>query len=80
MRNLDIADTRDKLATYIKTGVLQSSDGSPLLQMARNPTAMDRRDVLVLFVGTCAGVRSALGQNKVAASASWLSARRRRRR
>jgi argininosuccinate synthase len=31
MRELDIADTRAKIATYVKSGVLQSSDTSPLL-------------------------------------------------
>ena len=31
MRSLDIADTREKLATYMKTGLLQSAEGSPLL-------------------------------------------------
>ncbi len=30
MRNLDIADTRDKLATYVKTGLLQRAGDSPL--------------------------------------------------
>jgi argininosuccinate synthase len=30
MRNLDIVDTRDKLLTYIKTGVLAASPGSAL--------------------------------------------------
>ncbi|HEX6138134.1 MAG TPA: argininosuccinate synthase [Casimicrobiaceae bacterium] len=30
MRNLDIADTRDKLATYMKSGLLQSSGDLPL--------------------------------------------------
>jgi argininosuccinate synthase len=30
MRNLDIADTREKLATYMKTGLLRPSDDSPL--------------------------------------------------
>jgi len=34
MRELDIADTREKIATYIKTGVLQSSADSPLLGIA----------------------------------------------
>jgi argininosuccinate synthase len=31
MRELDIADTREKLATYMKSGVLQSADTSPLI-------------------------------------------------
>ena len=30
MRNLDIADTRDKLVTYVKTGLLAPSLGSAL--------------------------------------------------
>jgi len=30
MRNLDIADTREKLMTYVKTGLLQPTEGSPL--------------------------------------------------
>ena len=30
MRNLDIADTRDKLATYMKSGLLQPAGDSPL--------------------------------------------------
>jgi len=31
MRELDIADTREKIATYVKAGVLQPSESSPLL-------------------------------------------------
>jgi argininosuccinate synthase len=31
MRNLDIADTRDKLRVYSKAGLLGSADGVPLL-------------------------------------------------
>ena len=30
MRNLDIADTREKLMTYVKTGLLQPTEGSLL--------------------------------------------------
>jgi len=30
MRNLDIVDTRDKLLTYVKTGVLAPAAGSAL--------------------------------------------------
>jgi argininosuccinate synthase len=30
MRNLDISDTRDKLLTYLKTGVLGPSGETPL--------------------------------------------------
>jgi argininosuccinate synthase len=33
MRNLDIADTREKLATYAKVGLLSSSAGGPLPQL-----------------------------------------------
>ncbi len=36
MRALDIADTREKLAVYMKTGLLQSAEGSPLLGLARD--------------------------------------------
>ena len=35
MRALDIADTREKIATYMKTGLLQSAEGSPLLGLAK---------------------------------------------
>jgi argininosuccinate synthase len=40
MRNLDIADTRDKLLVYLKTGVLQSSMSSalPLLGSGSPPS------------------------------------------
>jgi len=31
MRELDIADTRDKIAVYVKAGVLSAAQGSPLL-------------------------------------------------
>jgi len=34
MRNLDIADTRDKLMTYVKSGLLQPSGRSPLPRLA----------------------------------------------
>jgi argininosuccinate synthase len=39
MRNLDISDTRDKLATYVKTGLLAPSLGSamPLLSEGASP-------------------------------------------
>ena len=33
MRNLDIADTRQKLVTYMKTGLLRWSDDSPLARL-----------------------------------------------
>ena len=39
MRNLDIADTREKLMTYVKTGLLQPSESSPLPRL----TDGDRR-------------------------------------
>src|SRR5438552_1365044 len=34
MRNLDIADTREKLMTYVKTGLLAPATGSPLPQLS----------------------------------------------
>ena len=39
MRNLDIADTREKLLTYVKTGLLAPSAGSalPLLSDGGTP-------------------------------------------
>ncbi len=37
MRNLDIVDTRDKLLTYTRTGLLKPADGSPLPQLAGAP-------------------------------------------
>jgi argininosuccinate synthase len=37
MRDLDIADTREKIATYMKTGVLQSSETSPLMRIGKKP-------------------------------------------
>jgi hypothetical protein len=43
MRELDIADTREKIATYIRTGVLQSSEGSPLLGIAPHPNPLPAR-------------------------------------
>jgi argininosuccinate synthase len=36
MRNLDIADTRDKLVTYVKTGVLSPPGGSALPQLSES--------------------------------------------
>ena len=38
MRNLDIADTRDKLLTYMKTGLLRSAAESPLPRIADGDT------------------------------------------
>ena len=35
MRELDIADTREKIATYVKAGVLQSSEMSPLMRIGK---------------------------------------------
>jgi len=37
MRNLDIADTREKLATYARVGLLSSGAGSPLPQLGNEP-------------------------------------------
>src|SRR5262245_6058187 len=34
MRNLDIVDTREKLLTYMKTGLLQAADSSPLPRLS----------------------------------------------
>jgi len=34
MRNLDIADTREKLLTYMKTGLLRPSESSPLPRLS----------------------------------------------
>ena len=39
MRNLDIADTRDKLITYVKTGVLSPSTDSALPQLTEGEEA-----------------------------------------
>ena len=47
MRNLDITDTRDKLLTYVKAGVLAPSAGSALPQLreagAEEHSAEDRK-------------------------------------
>ena len=37
MRNLDIVDTRDKLMTYVKTGVLSPAGNSALPQLTEAP-------------------------------------------
>ncbi len=37
MRNLDIVDTREKLLTYMRTGLLQASESSPLPRLAEGP-------------------------------------------
>jgi argininosuccinate synthase len=39
MRNLDIADTRDKLLTYVKSGLLTASVGSALPLLAGGAAA-----------------------------------------
>jgi argininosuccinate synthase len=36
MRNLDIVDTRDKLLTYVKTGLLSSASGTALPQLTES--------------------------------------------
>ena len=41
MRNLDIVDTRAKLETYAKTGLLQPSASSPLPRLSDRGTAQD---------------------------------------
>jgi argininosuccinate synthase len=42
MRDLDIADTRDKLATYAKSGLLSPSEGSPLPQLGEGDRGKKR--------------------------------------
>jgi argininosuccinate synthase len=46
MRNLDITDTRDKLVTYVKTGLLAPSLGSalPLLSEGKAHDAGKAKD------------------------------------
>jgi argininosuccinate synthase len=46
MRNLDISDTRDKLMTYVKTGLLEPTVGSamPLLSDGAATEHSDKRD------------------------------------
>jgi argininosuccinate synthase len=39
MRNLDIADTRDKLVTYTRAGLLATGGGSPLPQLSHDSDA-----------------------------------------
>jgi len=41
MRNLDIADTREKLITYVKAGLLSSGGGAALPQIKNNDDASD---------------------------------------
>ena len=38
MRNLDIADTREKLVTYVKTGLLRPAADSPLPRLTDDDT------------------------------------------
>ena len=38
MRNLDIADTREKLATYARLGLLSDARGTPLPQLGHDDT------------------------------------------
>ena len=42
MRNLDISDTRDKLRTYVETGVLAQSPGAALTQQLASPAKTRR--------------------------------------
>jgi len=42
MRNLDIVDTREKLMTYVKTGLLQPAEGSPLPRLAGGPAENEK--------------------------------------
>jgi argininosuccinate synthase len=41
MRNLDISDTRDKLMTYVKTGVLAPWSGTALPHLAESTEASE---------------------------------------
>ena len=41
MRNLDIVDTREKLITYTKTGLLSPAEGSPLPRLTDAGKAKD---------------------------------------
>ena len=43
MRNLDIADTREKLLTYVKTGLLAPNLGTTVPQLAEGPTTRDEK-------------------------------------
>jgi argininosuccinate synthase len=42
MRELDIADTRDKIATYVKAGLLRPADDSPLLGISGGGGSKER--------------------------------------
>jgi argininosuccinate synthase len=47
MRNLDLADTRDKLQAYVKMGLLAPSSGAALPQLpapAADPADRTRKD------------------------------------
>ena len=44
MRNLDIVDTRDKLATYTKVGLLTTGAGTALPRLANDDKADVKAD------------------------------------
>jgi argininosuccinate synthase len=44
MRNLDISDTRDKLLTYVKTGVLAPWSGTALPHLAESTESSEARE------------------------------------
>jgi argininosuccinate synthase len=44
MRNLDIVDTRDKLITYSKVGLLGTSAGSAFPQLLQEARSSDAKD------------------------------------
>jgi argininosuccinate synthase len=44
MRNLDITDTRDKLLTYVKTGLLAPTVGARLPELSNGSGAEGRED------------------------------------
>jgi len=43
MRNLDIADTREKLFTYARAGLLSTGEGNPLPHLLE-PAAEDTKE------------------------------------
>jgi len=45
MRNLDISDTRDKLLTYVKTGLIAPSLGSAMPMLTDGEHADKRRPI-----------------------------------
>jgi argininosuccinate synthase len=55
MRNLDIVDTRDKLLTYVKTGVLAPWSGTALPHVADLPQALGEGDETAENVENTAG-------------------------